>query len=73
MSELEIDGLVDRFVVEVLDSRNLSGFGIFSEYFSVMSETNTVTQDDVNAIEQWLKDQPEVLGATGEIQDAWYC
>lgn len=73
LTELEIDVFVDRFVVEVLDKRNLNGFGIIGEYFSVTSETNTVTQDDVDMIEHWLKHQSEVLGATGEIQDAWYC
>lgn len=72
MSEREHDVFADRFITEVLDERALVGLGVISESFSILNLEGTVTQEDVDVIQHWLKQQPEVLGAVGEIDDAWY-
>lgn len=72
MHPIAKDVFFDRFITEAIEPRDLNGFGIFPEMFSIMGNKGTVTQEDVNEIHLWLKSQPQVLSATGEIRDAWY-
>lgn len=69
----EQDAFLTAFLDEVIEPRNLAYGGGLDCGFVSRYGRGSATQEDRDAVSQWLQDRAEVSSATvGPMQDCWH-
>ncbi len=67
------EALMDRFLTEVIESRNLALGGWLSEGFVTAFPRGSATEDDRQAVQAWLAAAfPKAVVQVSALKDAWY-
>ena len=68
-----VQGFLARFVGEAMDANGLAYTGCDDFGFVCLARRGSVEEAQRQAVESWLKQQPELDGSTvSALQDAWY-